>query len=74
MPARDHAQKVFGAACLRLMLEKTVGAEAAAEHEIYQGALRDLSVTHEEVDALLARDRASVLEALGKTRRSSDTQ
>jgi hypothetical protein len=64
---RTRAQRLFGAACLKLTLEKTSGV-GAEELDIYAGALRDLELTEDEVDRFLDEHSEEVLEALKSSR------
>lgn len=62
-------EKLFGAACLKVTLERS-GAKAA-QLEIYQGSLSDLGLTEAEVDAFLAEHRPEVVAALAAHRKKS---
>lgn len=59
MPPRTKAQRLFGAACLKLGLERGQG-QLAGANEIYQGALVDLELTEDEVEQFLSEHRADV--------------
>lgn len=62
MPPKSESERLFGAACLRVTLERS-GLDPS-HHEIYQGALSDLSLDDPRVMAFLAEHRASVETAL----------
>ena len=65
MPPKTREQRLFGAACLKLTLEKNVNAEAE-DIEIYQQSLGDLDLTAEDVQTYLVDNRAIVQAALDK--------
>jgi hypothetical protein len=73
MPARTREQRLFGAACLKRSLERTAGV-GASELDIYKGALADLELKDEEVDAFLAEHSEDVDRALAAGRRPTDAQ
>ncbi len=67
MPQKTKEQRLFGAACLKLMLESRGGGPS----EIYESTLKDLELTSEEVEAYLEQHRDVVqaaLEAHGQPR------
>lgn len=59
MPPRTKAQKLFGAACLKVGLERGKG-DLSGANEIYQGALEDLGLREDEVDQFLEEHRDDV--------------
>ena len=59
MPPRTKAEKLFGAACLKVGLERGGSSDAAAT-EIFLGALEDLGLRESEVDAFLSEHRKDV--------------
>lgn len=67
MVSRTREERLFGAACLRAMLDRT-GQGKGPGGEIYQGALEDLGVTEAEVLAYLDAHRAEVEAALERRR------
>ena len=62
MAPKTHEEKLFGAACLKLHLERS--GQPAAAVEIYRGTLEDLGLTEEEVDAYVVEHRDAVIAAL----------
>jgi hypothetical protein len=68
MPPKSREERLFGAACLKVKLEQTLGERAGAA-EIYQDTLRDLGLTEEDVAVYLDAHRGTVVEALSKGRR-----
>jgi hypothetical protein len=66
VPARTREERLFGAACLKVTLERSAG--PAHRSEIYRGALEDLGLTDAEVDAFLAEERPAVERALDARR------
>jgi hypothetical protein len=68
MPPKSREERLFGASCLKLKLEKTVGQRAAAV-EIYQDTLRDLGLSEEDVDAYVDAHRGEIEAALASGRR-----
>lgn len=65
MPPKSREERLFGASCLKLKLQKTLGARAGAV-EIYQDTVRDLGLTDEDVDVYLDAHRSEVEAALAK--------
>jgi hypothetical protein len=64
---RTKEQRLFGAACLKLMME----ARGGGPSEIYEQTLKDLDLTEDEVDVYLSEHRDVVqaaLEAHGQPR------
>lgn len=68
MPPKSREERLFGAACLKVKLEQTLGDRAGAA-EIYQDTLRDLSLTEDDVALYLDQHRGKVEDALIKGRR-----
>ena len=60
MPPRTREQRLFGAACLKVQLER----KGISRSEIYEGALCDLKLKDEEVVEFLSRERERVEAAL----------
>ncbi|MEE2902527.1 MAG: hypothetical protein VYC39_09360 [Myxococcota bacterium] len=60
MPPRTREQRLFGAACLKVQLERA----GISRSEIYNGALCDLELTDEDVVEFLSRERGRVEAAL----------
>ncbi len=71
MPPRTREERLFGAACLRVQLEKS-GGLVRGTSGIYEGALRDLDLTDDEVSQFLQSQRGRVEQALseGKSARA----
>ncbi len=67
MAPRTREERLFGAACLRVKLEK--GASPPAANEIYRATIQDLGLTETEVEAYLANHRGAVESALASGRR-----
>lgn len=62
---------LFGAAVLKTLLsQRTEGQEA--EKELYQGILRDLGVSDEDVEQFQARNQEQIDEAIGGHRKRGD--
>ncbi len=59
MPPKSRAERLFGAACLKLALDRTSGPT-----EIYRETLVDLGLTEEDVEAYLTEHREAVQVAL----------
>ena len=59
---RSRADRLFGAACLKVTLERSSGKKATGE--IYEGALEDLQLTDDEVHHYLLEHRSTVEAAL----------
>jgi hypothetical protein len=72
MPPRTREERLFGAACLKVQLERLGG--KAGSMNIYRGALDDLQVTDEEVDAYLLEARPSVEAALARRGGTKDRE
>jgi hypothetical protein len=64
--AKTEQERLFGAACLRVTLERA-GLDPSS-HEIYQGALSDLKLQDAQVVAFLSEGRAQVESALDRSR------
>ncbi|TMA29321.1 MAG: hypothetical protein E6J78_02905 [Deltaproteobacteria bacterium] len=62
---------LFGAAVVKAVLRKR-SAEASATSTLYQGILRDLGVTDEEVEAYLAEHEDDVEQAIRSHGRRGD--
>lgn len=62
MAPRTRDQRLFGAACLKLTLDRS--GQAAAASDLYRGILQDLELTDEEVEAYLREHRPTVMAAL----------
>jgi|GEM_PF-3123139 len=69
MPPRTREQRLFGAACLKVQLERT----GFSRSEIYDGTLCDLELTDEEVVDFLSRERGRVEAALDHRKDASTT-
>ncbi|MBI2375754.1 MAG: hypothetical protein HYV07_17290 [Deltaproteobacteria bacterium] len=67
---KSHSDRLFGAACIKLMLERTGG--AAQGKSIYEETLAELGVTNEEVEAFVDGNRARIVESLSRSRRAKD--
>lgn len=67
MAPRTREERLFGAACLRVKLEK--GGAPPAASEIYQATIQDLGLTESEVEAYLVNHRGTVESALASGRR-----
>ncbi|MCK6546508.1 hypothetical protein L6R52_11710 [Myxococcota bacterium] len=67
MPPKSREQRLFGAACLKLTLERTHG-DRAATLEIYEATLRDLDLTDGAVEEYLSAHRSEVQAALDARR------
>jgi hypothetical protein len=65
MAPRTREERLFGAACLKVTLERSGG---SAMNEIYNATLSDLGLTAEEVDIYLQAERAQVEAALNARR------
>jgi hypothetical protein len=68
---KTREERLFGAACLRLTLERGSG-HGAAGSEIYRETLMDLELTDADVDAYLESHRDAVVAALAARRGSKD--
>ncbi len=66
MPHRTREERLFGAACLRVTLERTM--KDPTRSEIYLGALEDLGLSDPEVLRYLESERPRVEEALSRRR------
>lgn len=64
--ARSREEKLFGAAVLRRSLELRGDEHRTALQPVYDGVLRDLGLSDDEVSAYLAEHRARVDEAIGR--------
>ena len=73
MPPRTKQQRLFGAACLKLQLEKA-GALGVGASSIYEGALQDLGLTDEDVTLFLESSREQVEQALRQKGSKSSLQ
>ncbi len=62
MAPKSRQERLFGAACLKKTLAENGSSETASS--IYQGALTDLGLTDEEVDAYLREHEQKVEAAL----------
>lgn len=67
MAAKTREQRLFGAACLKLTLERARGARAGGG-EIYEATLRDLDLTDQDVEEYLRTHRDEVVAALDARR------
>lgn len=65
MAPKTREERLFGAACLRVTLERNGG---SAMNEIYIATLEDLGLSAEEVDTYLQGARAQVESALNSGR------
>lgn len=66
MAPKTREERLFGAACLRVTLERNGG---SAMNEIYNATLDDLGLAAEDVDTYLETERAQVEAALASGRR-----
>jgi hypothetical protein len=73
MPTRTKEERLFGAACLKAQLEKS-GSSGSGVSSIYQGTLKDLGLSDEEVTLFLDSQRDQVEEALAKVSRKNDAK
>src|SRR5437868_2078931 len=60
---KTRDERLFGAACLKVMLERTLRDRAGAS-EIYRATLSDLDILDEDVDGYLAEHREMIQTAL----------
>ncbi len=67
---RTRDEKLFGAAVMRRSFELRGGEGGEAFRAVYQGVLRDLGLTDDEVSAFLAEHAARVDAAIGRGRES----
>jgi hypothetical protein len=65
---RTREEKLFGAAVMRRSFELRGAEEGAAFRVVYQGVLRDLGLSDEEVAGYLAEHAAAVEAAIGRRR------
>ena len=65
MPPRTREERLFGAACLKVQLENS-GGLVRGTSGIYEGALRDLELTDDEVTQFLQTQRGRVEQALSE--------
>lgn len=70
MAPRTREERLFGAACLRVKLEK--GGTPPAASEIYQATIADLGLSETDVEQYLARHRATVESALASGRKPTN--
>ena len=63
---RSREEKLFGAAVLRRSLELRGDEHRAALRPVYEGVLRDLELSDEEVTAYLGEHAARVDAAIGR--------
>jgi hypothetical protein len=63
---RSREEKLFGAAVLRRSLELRAQGPEQAFRTVYDGVLRDLGVTDDEVLTFLAENREKVDAAIGR--------
>jgi len=63
---KSAEEKLFGAAVLRRSFELRGSEEGRAFRAVYQGVLRDLGLTDEQVTEYLAANRKRVDAALGR--------
>ncbi|MBI5068895.1 MAG: hypothetical protein HZB56_11705 [Deltaproteobacteria bacterium] len=64
--ARSREEKLFGAAVLRRSLELRGEEHKAALQPVYDGVLRDLGLTDDEVSAYLGQHGVRVDAAIGR--------
>lgn len=72
MPPKSREQRLLGAACVRVALERSGG---SPDNEIYRGTLLDLGLTEADVNEYLLQHRAEVerrLDAHRSGRRGGD--
>ncbi len=67
MAQRSKQERLFGAACLRLTLERA--GTRVSGNEIYEGTLRDLGLTDDDVEVYVRDHRDEVQTALKSGRR-----
>jgi hypothetical protein len=65
---RTREEKLFGAAVMRRSFELRGPEESGAFRGVYEGVLRDLGLTDEEVSAYLLAHAAAVEAAIGRGR------
>ena len=70
MPPRTKEERLFGAACLKAQLEKS-GASGSGASGIYEGTIKDLGISDEEVCRFLTLNRAQIEEALSSGSRKA---
>jgi len=63
---KTREEKLFGAAVMRRSFELRGAAEGNAFHAVYQGVLRDLGLTDEEVAGYLSAHGPAVEAAIGR--------
>jgi hypothetical protein len=64
-PQPKEKDPLFGAAVLKLSLQRKGMAEQPGFRVVYHGALKDLGVTDSEVDAYILANKAALEEHLG---------
>ena len=62
MPKKTHQERLFGAACVYVTLERS--GLTADKNELYLSTLEDLEVSPDEVERYLSDERANVESAL----------
>ncbi len=67
--AKTRSEKLFSAAVLRLSFELQDGQYKEGFRFVYEGVLRDLELSEEDVEAYLASHRAEVEAAIGRKKR-----
>ncbi len=65
---RTREERLFGAAVMRRSFELRSPVDGAAFRGVYEGVLRDLGLTDDEVTAYLAEHAAAVDAAIGRGR------
>jgi hypothetical protein len=64
--AKSRQEKLFGAAVMRRSFELRAQGPEQAFRIVYEGVLRDLGITDDEVVAFLAENRERVDAAIGR--------
>jgi len=61
---KTRKNPLLGAAVLRALLQRRAGDDQAKTQSLYEGVLRDLDLTDEQVDQYLSEHAAEVEEAI----------
>lgn len=72
MAPKTREERLFGAACLKLTLDRAGNPSQAAGSEIYRDTLNDLGLSEEDVEAYLAENRSLVQAALDARRQAKN--
>jgi len=63
-PTKPRKNPLLGAAVLKALLNRRVGDDKGKTQSLYEGVLRDLDLTDEQVDEYLAKHAGEVEEAI----------